>query len=148
MFLFETYQAETGSIYMPFGGDVSAFGCDKPFQTSCIQRRRRSARCHRSSIRSQLKSFTLSKSLLAGLTYPYDWGFIPATAAEDGDPLDVRAFKVLVVDCSRDPSSITTDRPTPPLQRPRHWRRLRNEAVDSWGRALTDKYRNQSISRV
>jgi hypothetical protein len=45
--------------------------------------------------------------------------------------------------CSRDASSITTDRPTPPLQRPRHWRHLRNEAVDSWGRALSGKYRNR-----
>ena len=37
----------------------------------------------------KLRCFTLSKPLLAGLTYPYDWGFIPSTAAPDGDPLDV-----------------------------------------------------------
>jgi hypothetical protein len=38
---------------------------------------------------TKLRAFTLAKPLLAGLTYPYDWGFIPSTKAEDGDPLDV-----------------------------------------------------------
>ena len=37
----------------------------------------------------KLGAFTLAKPLLAGLTYPYDWGFLPSTRAEDGDPLDV-----------------------------------------------------------
>jgi inorganic pyrophosphatase len=37
----------------------------------------------------KLGAFTLAKPLLAGLTYPYDWGFVPSTKAQDGDPLDV-----------------------------------------------------------
>src|SRR3954452_9344281 len=37
----------------------------------------------------KLGAFTLAKPLFAGLTYPCDWGFIPSTQAEDGDPLDV-----------------------------------------------------------
>lgn len=38
---------------------------------------------------TKLRAFTLAKPLLVGLTYPYDWGFIPSTKAEDGDSLDV-----------------------------------------------------------
>lgn len=37
----------------------------------------------------KLESFTLSKSLLTGLTYPHDWGFVPSTKADDGDPVDI-----------------------------------------------------------
>lgn len=37
----------------------------------------------------KLGVFALAKPLMAGLTYPYDWGFILSTKAEDGDRLDV-----------------------------------------------------------
>jgi inorganic pyrophosphatase len=35
------------------------------------------------------KVFELKKVLPAGMTFPYDFGFIPSTKAEDGDPMDV-----------------------------------------------------------
>src|SRR6516164_9516249 len=37
----------------------------------------------------KLDSFILSKSLLTGLTYPHDWGFVPSKTADHGDPLDI-----------------------------------------------------------
>jgi inorganic pyrophosphatase len=36
--------------------------------------------------------FTLKKVLPAGMSFPYDFGFVPRTEAEDGDPLDVLIF--------------------------------------------------------
>jgi inorganic pyrophosphatase len=53
----------------------------------------------------KLETFTLSKSILVGLTYPHDWGFVPSTKADDGDPLDIMVvhdaatFPGLVLTC-------------------------------------------------
>jgi inorganic pyrophosphatase len=33
--------------------------------------------------------FELKKVLPAGMTFPYDFGFVPSTLADDGDPIDV-----------------------------------------------------------
>jgi inorganic pyrophosphatase len=54
----------------------------------------------------KLKTFTLSKSLLVGLTYPHDWGFVPSTKADDGDPLDI----MVVHDAATFPGIVLTCR--------------------------------------
>jgi inorganic pyrophosphatase len=51
------------------------------------------------------KVFELKKVLPAGMAFPYDFGFIPRTKAEDGDPVDVLvlmdepAFPGVVLKC-------------------------------------------------
>jgi inorganic pyrophosphatase len=35
------------------------------------------------------KAFVLKKVLPAGMVFPYDFGFVPSTVADDGDPVDV-----------------------------------------------------------
>jgi inorganic pyrophosphatase len=51
------------------------------------------------------KVFELKKVLPAGMAFPYDFGFIPRTKAEDGDPTDVLvlmdepAFPGVVLKC-------------------------------------------------
>src|SRR3954452_230163 len=41
------------------------------------------------SYSAELRTFEMGSSLPAGMTFPFDFGFIPGTQAEDGDPLDV-----------------------------------------------------------
>ena len=53
----------------------------------------------------KLRAYTLSRVLPVGMRFPFDFGFIPRTLADDGDPLDVLllmddpAFPGCVVDC-------------------------------------------------
>jgi inorganic pyrophosphatase len=39
-----------------------------------------------------LHVFTVKRALAIGITYPFDWGFIPGTQADDGDPVDALAL--------------------------------------------------------
>jgi inorganic pyrophosphatase len=54
---------------------------------------------------SKEKVFELKKVLPAGMDFPYDFGFVPSTKADDGDPVDVlvlmdeRAFTGCVLSC-------------------------------------------------
>jgi inorganic pyrophosphatase len=51
------------------------------------------------------KVFVLKKVLPTGMDFPYDFGFVPSTLAEDGDPIDVLvlmdepAFAGCVLEC-------------------------------------------------
>lgn len=38
---------------------------------------------------SKVEAFTLGGLLAEGLSFPYDFGFVPSTLAADGDPVDV-----------------------------------------------------------
>jgi len=51
--------------------------------------------------------FELKKVLPAGMTFPYDFGFVPSTKADDGDPIDV----LVLMDESAFPGCVLTCRP-------------------------------------
>jgi inorganic pyrophosphatase len=51
--------------------------------------------------------FQLKKVLPAGMTFPYDFGFVPSTRADDGDPVDV----LVLMDEPAFPGCVLTCRP-------------------------------------
>ena len=64
----------------------------KPFdREGLIQAIIETPKGHRSkySYEEKLGLFRLKSSLPAGMVFPFDFGFIPGTRGEDGDPLDI-----------------------------------------------------------
>jgi len=53
----------------------------------------------------EFKAFKLNKIMPAGMVFPYDFGFIPNTKGDDGDPLDIlvlsefKTFPGCMMDC-------------------------------------------------
>lgn len=52
------------------------------------------------------ESFAWSRALIAGLTYPYDFGFLPQTLGDDGDALDA----LLLTDLGSHPGVVVPSR--------------------------------------
>jgi inorganic pyrophosphatase len=56
--------------------------------------------------------FELKKVLPAGMAFPYDFGFVPSTEADDGDPVDV----LVLMDEPAFPGCVLTCRPIGVMQ--------------------------------
>lgn len=54
-----------------------------------------------------LNAFALDRVLFASVQYPYDYGFVPNTLADDGDPLD----GIVIMDQPTFPGCVITARP-------------------------------------
>jgi len=62
----------------------------KPDRKDCVQVVIETVRGSRNKMAydEELGAFRLKKVLPEGMTFPYDFGFVPSTLADDGDPLD------------------------------------------------------------
>jgi inorganic pyrophosphatase len=76
----------------------------------------------------ELRTFRLSRPLVLGATYPFDWGFVPGTRASDGDPVDA----AVLVDAGSFPGVVVACHPLALLeveQNARQGGRERNDRI-------------------
>jgi len=59
-----------------------------------------------------LQAFVVSRPLVLGVAYPFDWGFVPSTRAPDGDPVDV----MILSDTASFPGVVVCCRPLAVLE--------------------------------
>lgn len=57
---------------------------------------------HKLKYNAEWNAFVLSNVLPLGLSFPYDFGFVPSTRGDDGDPLDV----LVLADEAMPPASV------------------------------------------
>ena len=62
---------------------------------------------------------------MAGLSYPFDWGFIPSTKTPDGDPLDV----LIIHDAQTYPGAVLKCRPVGVLEQEAKGKKERNDRI-------------------
>lgn len=91
----------------------------------------------------ELDAMTLVRPLPLGMVFPFDFGFVPRTRAEDGDPLDA----MVLLDAPTFPGVVVASRPIAILrasQRGGRGRRVRNDRLvciaeaDRRSKELTD----------
>jgi inorganic pyrophosphatase len=78
--------------------------------------------------RTKLKYAPKLRTLVLGVTYPYDWGFVPGTRAPDGDPVDA----MIVSDVGTFPGVVVCCRPLAVLQ-------IEQNAKQGGGRVRNDR---------
>jgi inorganic pyrophosphatase len=84
------------------------------------------------------ETFAVSSSLPAGMSFPFDFGFIPGTLAEDGDPLDV----LVLMDAPAFPGCLVEIRLLGVLeaeQTERSGKRVRNDRVIAVAKGSTER---------
>ena len=81
----------------------------------------------------KLGVFTLSKTLPMGTVFPFDFGFIPQTLGQDGDPLDV----LVIMDEPAYPGCLIHTRLLGVLEAGRKTRREKKFGMTGWWRFQT-----------